>query len=92
MSATRWIPSVDKSNILGEANGQRVIPLGRLGWPLRRIQKENRCIPDFPKLDIDPARVQAQWFHVVALREPSPQMELARTLLTLSGSNRITAA
>ena len=28
------------SNVLGEAKKQQVIALGRLGWPLRRIEQE----------------------------------------------------
>ena len=34
------IPSIDVSNVLSEEKRQQVIALGRLGWPLRRIQKE----------------------------------------------------
>ncbi len=40
MTATRGIPSVDVSNVLSEEKRQQVIALGRLGWPLRRIEKE----------------------------------------------------
>jgi hypothetical protein len=31
---------VDMSNVLSEAKKQQVIALGRLGWPLRRIEQE----------------------------------------------------
>jgi hypothetical protein len=31
---------VDMSNVLNEAKKQQVIALGRLGWPLRRIEQE----------------------------------------------------
>ena len=34
------LPSLDVSNVLSEEKRQQVIALGRLGWPLRRIQKE----------------------------------------------------
>ena len=34
------LPSVDVSNVLSEEKRQQVIALGRLGWPLRRIQQE----------------------------------------------------
>ena len=34
------IRSVDVSNVLIEVKKQKVIALGRLGWPLRRIQEE----------------------------------------------------
>ena len=40
MTATGGIPSVDVSNVLSEEKRQQVIALGRLGWPLRRIQEE----------------------------------------------------
>jgi transposase len=33
---------VDVSNVLSEEKKQQVIALGRLGWPLRRIEKETR--------------------------------------------------
>src|SRR6185436_6404711 len=33
-------PSIDVSNVLSEEKRQQVIALGRLGWPLRRIQEE----------------------------------------------------
>ena len=36
----RDIPSLDVSNVLTEEKQQQVIALGRLGWPLRRIEKE----------------------------------------------------
>ncbi len=32
--------SLDVSNVLSEEKRQQVIALGRLGWPLRRMQKE----------------------------------------------------
>src|SRR5436305_12975627 len=32
--------SIDVSNVLSEEKRQQVIALGRLGWPLRRIQHE----------------------------------------------------
>src|SRR5436305_13088817 len=32
--------SIDVSNVLSEEKRQQVIALGRLGWPLRRIQQE----------------------------------------------------
>jgi hypothetical protein len=31
---------VDMSNVLNEAKKQQVLALGRLGWPLRRIEQE----------------------------------------------------
>src|SRR4051812_25282260 len=34
------LPSIDVSNVLSEEKRQQVIALGRLGWPLRRIQLE----------------------------------------------------
>src|SRR3954468_989410 len=34
------LPSIDVSNVLTEEKQQQVIALGRLGWPLRRIEKE----------------------------------------------------
>src|SRR6476660_7626892 len=34
------ILSIDVSNVLSEEKRQQVIALGRLGWPLRRIQQE----------------------------------------------------
>ncbi len=34
------LPSVNVSNVLSEDKRQQVIALGRLGWPLRRIEKE----------------------------------------------------
>src|SRR6185503_20176010 len=34
------LPSIDVSNVLNEEKRQQVIALGRLGWPLRRIQEE----------------------------------------------------
>jgi transposase len=34
------ITSIDVSNVLSEEKRQQVIALGRLGWPLRRIQEE----------------------------------------------------
>ena len=40
MTATGGLPSVDVSNVLSEEKKQQVIALGRLGWPLRRIQEE----------------------------------------------------
>lgn len=40
MIRTGGIPSVDVSNVLSETKKQQVIALGRLGWPLRRIQEE----------------------------------------------------
>ena len=40
LSTTEGVPSVDVSNVLSEEKQQQVIALGRLGWSLRRIQKE----------------------------------------------------
>ena len=41
MNATQGtIAFVDMSNVLNEAKKQQVIALGRLGWPLRRIEQE----------------------------------------------------
>ena len=40
MTTTEGLPSVDVSNVLSEEKRQQVIALGRLGWPLRRIEKE----------------------------------------------------
>ena len=37
---TEGLPSIDVSNVLSEEKRQQVIALGRLGWPLRRIQQE----------------------------------------------------
>jgi transposase len=34
------LPSLDVGNVLSEEKRQQVIALGRLGWPLRRIQNE----------------------------------------------------
>src|SRR6516225_1045996 len=34
------LPSIDVSNVLSEQKRQQVLALGRLGWPLRRIQQE----------------------------------------------------
>ena len=34
------LTSLNVSNVLSEDKRQQVIALGRLGWPLRRIQKE----------------------------------------------------
>ena len=41
------MPSVDVGNVLNEAKKQQVIALGRLGWSLRRIQKNTgeKCRP-----------------------------------------------
>jgi hypothetical protein len=36
----RHLAFVDMSNVLSEAKKQQVIALGRLGWPLRRIEHE----------------------------------------------------
>jgi hypothetical protein len=36
----RHLAFVDMSNVLSEAKKQQVIALGRLGWPLRRIEQE----------------------------------------------------
>jgi hypothetical protein len=36
----RRVAFVDMSNVLNEAKKQQVIALGRLGWPLRRIEQE----------------------------------------------------
>ncbi len=33
---------IDVSNVLSKEKKQQVIALGRLGWPLRRIEKETR--------------------------------------------------
>ena len=40
MTATGRLLSVGVSNVLSEEKKQQVIALGRLGWPLRRIQEE----------------------------------------------------
>ena len=41
MTATKgFVPFVDMSNALSEEKRQQVIALGRLGWPLRRIEQE----------------------------------------------------
>ncbi len=40
MIASGGLPSLDVSNVLSDDKRQQVIALGRLGWPLRRIQKE----------------------------------------------------
>ena len=40
MRTTEGLPSIDVSNVLNEEKQQQVIALGRLGWPLRRIQQE----------------------------------------------------
>ena len=41
MTATKGsVPFVDMSNALSEEKRQQVIALGRLGWPLRRIEQE----------------------------------------------------
>ena len=40
MRTTEGLPSIDVSNVLSEEKRQQVIALGRLGWPLRRIQQE----------------------------------------------------
>ena len=41
MTATKgFIPFVGMSNVLSEEKRQQVIALGRLGWPLRRIEQE----------------------------------------------------
>ena len=41
MNATQGtVAFVDMSNVLSEAKKQQVIALGRLGWPLRRIEQE----------------------------------------------------
>ena len=42
MTTAEDLPSVDVSNVLSEEKRQQVIALGRLGWPLRRIEKETR--------------------------------------------------
>src|ERR1700730_11782049 len=39
---TEELLSVNVSNVLSEEKRQQVIALGRLGWPLRRIEKETR--------------------------------------------------
>src|ERR1700732_2237169 len=36
----RHVAFVDMSNVLSEAKKQQVIALGRLGWPLRRIEQQ----------------------------------------------------
>ena len=36
----RHVAFVDMSNVLNEAKKEQVIALGRLGWPLRRIEQE----------------------------------------------------
>jgi transposase len=40
LTTTEEVPSIDVSNVLSEEKKQQVIALGRLGWPLRRIEKE----------------------------------------------------
>jgi transposase len=40
LTAAEELPSVDVSNVLSEEKRQQVIALGRLGWSLRRIEKE----------------------------------------------------
>ena len=40
MRTTEGLPSYDVSNVWNEEKRQQVIALGRLGWPLRRIEKE----------------------------------------------------
>jgi transposase len=40
LTAAEELPSVDVSNVLSEERRQQVIALGRLGWSLRRIEKE----------------------------------------------------
>jgi transposase len=41
LTATKgFVPFVDMSNVLSEEKRQQVIALGRLGWPLRRIEQE----------------------------------------------------
>jgi transposase len=40
LTATEGLPSVDVSNVLSEEKKQQIIALGRLGWPLRRIEEE----------------------------------------------------
>ena len=39
-SDARHVAFVGMSNVLSEAKKQQVIALGRLGWPLRRIEQE----------------------------------------------------
>jgi transposase len=39
-AAEGFVPSVGMSNVLSEEKRQQVIALGRLGWPLRRIEQE----------------------------------------------------
>jgi hypothetical protein len=40
LSTTERICSVNVSNVLSEEKRQQVIALGRLGWSLRRVQRE----------------------------------------------------
>jgi hypothetical protein len=40
LRAAERLLSIDVSNVLSEEKRQQVIALGRLGWPLRRIQQE----------------------------------------------------
>ena len=40
MKESEGLPSVLVSNVLNEANKQQIIGLGRLGWSLRRIERE----------------------------------------------------
>jgi transposase len=40
IEADGGLPSIGVSNVLSEEKRQQIIALGRLGWPLRRIQKE----------------------------------------------------
>jgi hypothetical protein len=42
LTTTERVSSVDVSNVLSEEKKQQVIALGRLGWSLRRIQRETR--------------------------------------------------
>jgi hypothetical protein len=42
LTTTERVSSVGVSNVLSEEKKQQVIALGRLGWSLRRIQRETR--------------------------------------------------
>jgi transposase len=42
LTTTERVSSVDVSNVLSEEKKQQVIALGKLGWSLRRIQRETR--------------------------------------------------
>src|SRR5262250_1601897 len=39
LTAAEVVASVDMANVLNEEKKQQILALGRLGWPLRQIQK-----------------------------------------------------